>query len=219
MRPFVKVVPAVLIFCMMMVGKAFAGVYTNSEYGFSMNQPEGWEKTEFSGQDDGVVLVFHGPDGALLMVRMVQESVNLIDDVGRDAVLNGFLDTLQNSGMRDIALLDEGVAVVGGEQGYGMHYSYSLPGGAKIENASTFIAGPDRYFIITYAAVPTVYEQFAKTMGDTVKSFRIESREREMAPTPGGKYIYYYDNKILKRRHSRESGNPYHWMPDRITRA
>ena len=189
MSNLAKVLTSVFVLCAVLSGAAQASVYTSSAYGFSMQEPEGWEKTEFPGRDDGVVLLYHGPKEALLMVRMVKDTVNLENDTERDEVLSGFLDSLREGGMQLIEVLDEGFATIGDAKGYGMHYSYYLPSGVRVENASTFIAGSDRYFIVTYAEIPSVYQQFVDKIWDVVKSFRILPREEEMYLEPGGKSI------------------------------
>lgn len=169
---------------------AHAEVYASKTHGYTMEMPPGWEKTEFPDQDEGVVMVYHGPDGAVLIVRLVLESIDLGDDVVRDRVLNDFLWVLEDGGMEEIEIIDEGFTSLKAGEAYGMHYQYFLPNGIQVETVSTFITGPDRYFILSYAAVPPVYEKQIQDMAEILKSFRIFPIEQEKENSGrGGKYI------------------------------
>lgn len=166
-------------------GTAHAEVYTSTAHGYSMEMPAGWEKTEFPDHDEGVVMVFHGPDGAVLIIRLVRESINFDDDMVRDRVLNDFLWSLEDAGMGDIEIIDEGFASLKAGKGYGIHYQYFLPDGNQVKTVSTFITGPERYFILSYAALPAVYEKQIGDMAEILKSFAIiplKQEREEIAP-------------------------------------
>lgn len=187
MMPNWKVIALIWAVCLVAAAgvaarSASAAEYTSGRHGFSIPLLPGWETTEVGDRDDGVVVLFNGPDGAVLMVNIAPESLDLKEQDARDRVLDGYLDALENGGVRNIEIIDEGEPALEKGRGYSMHYIYLLPNGIAIESVSTFLPGAGRHFIVTLSAVPRVYKGLVEEVSKAITRFSVKDKGNDAPP-------------------------------------
>lgn len=155
----------VLLVCIS-INSAYA--YTNSRYGFSIDQPSGWTTNEPS----YAAVVFLGPtvEGTHVNINIQVESTSLsLADYVSAAKTN--IATV----LPDFNLTTEGARnKINNIDAYELVFT-STQSGQAIEEKQVYLVTNGNAFVITYAALATTYQNYLPAFETSVQTFNISS--------------------------------------------
>jgi hypothetical protein len=143
-----------------------AYAYDNTEHGFSIDEPGGWNLLE---DEEGIAVIFTDPNvaitGASINVVVQETSLSLSDYV---------------EGLKQIVAIEhvnyvlesEGSRTVGGREGYELESTFTRTG-LGIQIKQVIFVENGKGYVITVSAVASKYYKVLEIFEQTIESFRI----------------------------------------------
>lgn len=152
--------------------------YTDPNFGFSFDYPSDWSMQTVDGS-----LVFEGPDYASFQVQVLLSeetggTYGSLSEVKREFVS-------QMRGMSGYTSIDEKSSVLGGANSVVLENGYSLNGG-PMRNTMVFSYSDGYYFVLTYAADSSVFDENKPVFERAVSSFSFGQTAGSVPKNLGG---------------------------------
>ena len=142
--------------------------YENAEYGFSMDEPAGWNP--LPPDEEGIVVGFVDPNvavtGAFINVAVHDTGLSL------SAYVEGFKQSEVDK-YGTIVLESEGSRTVGGLEGYELVSSHTHAGMGQFTNKQVIFVENGKGFVVNAGAFSSEYDNSLGTFEQTIESFRI----------------------------------------------
>ena len=162
-----KVSIAILLMLLVLFSVGSVQAYTNNKYGFSITPPTGWIVEEPS----YAAVVFLGPiqEGSRVNVNIQVEGTTLTLEQ-YVAYSKQSLQTLQ-----DFHLISESPRTINNVSAYQLVFTFTYLS-VNVQEKQVYLVKDGKAFIITYAALPTTYQNYLTAFEDSVQTFQISSQ-------------------------------------------
>lgn len=162
-----KVSTAILLMLLVLFSAGSVQAYTNNTYGFSITPPTGWTVEEPS----YAAVVFLGPiqGGFRVNVNIQVEGTTLtLEQYVAYGKQN--LQTFQ-----DFHLISESPRTINNVSAYELVFTFTYSG-VNVQEKQVCLVKYGKAFIITYAALPTTYQNYLTAFENSVQTFQISSQ-------------------------------------------
>ena len=145
-----------------------ANAYENAEYGFSMDEPTGWNP--LAPDEEGIIVGFADPNAAVTgaFINVVVHNTGLS--------LSAYVEDWKQSEVDKYGtyvLESEGSRTVGELEGYELVSTHTHEGMGELTNKQVIFVENGKGFVVNTGVFSSEYDNFLGTFEQTIESFRI----------------------------------------------